>query len=136
MYELPVKSVESRDSVEYISPKIKIIPLMDDPVIFPKGQFGTSIHGRAGKLLEHHHHGPLDKNHILFHHNRFNFHIQLFGAFRKPVAHRGEVFNPFDPLDAVLEYNILMVIWKDVRPVRFAIRIIGLPPKLTDLFGS
>ena len=101
MHEFPVYPVESGDSVEDISPNVKIIPLMDDPVIIPKSQLGASIHRRAGEPLEHHHHLPLHKGLIRIHHNRYNVHIQLLAARRQPVAHRRKIFNPLDFLNNV-----------------------------------
>ena len=64
-----------------------------------------------------------------------DIHIQLLTAVRQPVAHGLEVLNAFNALDAVLEDDVVVIIGKDVRPVRLTFGVIGLAPEVTDAIG-
>lgn len=67
MHESSVDSLKTRDTVKNISPNIIIISLMNNAVIFTKGQFGGAIHWGAGKSLKHHDHDPFKENDIVLH---------------------------------------------------------------------
>jgi len=80
MHEITVNPVESGDIVENITPKIEIIPLMDDPTILTKIQLGAAIYRRAWPVFKYHLHLPLKENvgGILCY--REDVHIELLAA--------------------------------------------------------
>ena len=70
-----------RNAVENITPQIKIIPLMNDPIIVSEGEFGTAMDGRTWILVEHHDHPPLEEYLARIHRNRQDIHVQLLASF-------------------------------------------------------
>ena len=105
---------------------------MDDAVIVSEGQLGAAVDRGAGELLEHHGHGPLEECDVALYNHIRDVHVQLLAAVRQPVAHGLKVFNTLDPLDTVLKDDIVVIIGKDVRPIRFPLSVIGLAPKFSD----
>jgi len=130
--EVSVHAVEPGDRVEDIPPHIEIIPLVNDAVVLTDGQFGAAKNGRDRVLFKAHFHFPLEEHHIGFHHDGLDFHVQLFTTFGQPVAHAGEFFDALDALDAVFKNDILVVIRKNMRPVRLAVWVVGFRPQRTD----
>jgi hypothetical protein len=109
---------------------------MDDPVILIQDKLGASIYRRRRIFVEPHHHFPLEKDLPGIHSHGADLHIQLFTALGEPLAHRFKFFHALDPLDAVLEDDVLMIIRENMRPVRFAIRVVSPGPKFAKQFGG
>ena len=65
MHEFSVRTMEPGDLIEDIAPEIIVITLIDDAIVFTKGEFCAAEHGRAGKLLEDHGHLPFHEDLIL-----------------------------------------------------------------------
>ena len=112
MKEFAIPAVEPGDIIEYIPPEIKIIPLMNNEAVFTQGQLGAPIQGCAGVFLEFHHHLPLQKDIPGLHNDREDLHLQSIATTSKPLTHRLEILDAFDPLDAILKDNILIVVWE------------------------
>jgi hypothetical protein len=135
MHEFPICAAERGNAIQNSTPKIKIIPLVNDPVIVTKSKFSASKQRGAWKFLEHHQHFPFQKDLTVIHDTREDIHIDLLATRGKPVAHRGELGDPLDPLDAVLEDDILVIVGEKMRPIRFSFPVVGPGPEFTKLFG-
>ena len=98
---------------------------MENAVVFADGELGTTIHRGGGIFFEAHDHDPLHKDDLALHDDIQNLHIELFTARGKPVAHRLEISYALDPLDAILEDDLIVIVGKDVRPVRFALFVVS-----------
>jgi hypothetical protein len=134
VHESSVHTAEPGDAVEDISPQIEIVPLMDNPVVIAESKLGAAIDGRAGESPEHHHHFPLKESIAPIHDNREDIHSELLAAFGEPIAHGGELCDALDPLDAVFENNVFVIIGEEMRPVGLPSPVVGLGPELADPF--
>jgi hypothetical protein len=112
--KIPICPAKIGYAIKDVPPKIKIIPLVDNFVILAKSQSGAAEHWRTGIFIEHHDHLPFDENDIGIFHDGLDLHVQLFTTLGQSIAHRLKVLNAFDLLNAVLEYNLVMIIWKNM----------------------
>ena len=124
--EFAVAFFEVRNPVEDIAPEVEVITLVDDAVIRSDRQLCATKEWRARVFIELHHHRPLHEHRVAVLHNGMDFHIQLPAAAGQPPAHLNESCFPCDLLDTVLEYDLIMVIRKYVRPIRFSFIVISL----------
>ena len=108
---------------EDVAPQVVVVALFDDAPIFSQCEAGAAIDGCAGEFLEDHHHCPFENDEVIAGSDRGNVHVELFTAFGEAVAQSNEILFAFDALDAVLKDDVLMVVRKDVRPVRFALAV-------------
>lgn len=132
MHKPAVQTADSRNPIDNVSPKIKIIALVDDAVVLIKGQLRAAIDGRTGPISKHHLHLPLEENFWPLLDYRGDFHIKLLAAIGQPLAKGFESIYSLNPLDAVLENDVFVVIGKNMRPVRLTLSIVGAGPKLTE----
>ena len=86
MHEFSVGTMEPGDAVENIAPEIVIVALVDDAIVFAKGEFCAPEHGCAGKFLEHHGHFPFKEDLVFVLGNGRNIHAQLFATLCQPIA--------------------------------------------------
>ena len=86
MHEFSVRTLEPGDAIEDIAPEVVVVALLDDAMVFTKGEFCAAEHGRAGKFLEHHGHFPFKEDLVFVLGNGRNIHAQLFAALCQPIA--------------------------------------------------
>ena len=86
MHEFSVRTMEPGDLIENIAPEVVIVALVDDAIVFTKGELCAAEHGRAGKFLEDHGHLPFHEDLVLRLCDRRNIHVELFAALREPIA--------------------------------------------------
>ena len=86
MHEFSVGTMEPGDLIEDIAPEIVVIALIDDAIVFAKGELGAAVHGRAGKFFEDHGHLPFHEDLILGLGNGRNIHAELFAALGEAIA--------------------------------------------------
>ena len=115
-----------RDSVEDISPKVEIVALVDDVTIRIERKLGAPVSGVGGYFL---------KDMVMIQSIRMklallgdgdDFHLQAFTATCQARAQSGKFSNALDALDRILENDIRVVIREDMRPIWFAVWVIGL----------
>jgi hypothetical protein len=129
--EFPIRFVEIRDTVENIPPQIEIIALMNDAVVRPEREFGASVQRRGWIFIEHHDHLPLEKDLVDVRGQGDDLHVQLLTTSGEARTHCSEPLDAFNPLNAILKDNILMIVGKDMRPVRLPICIVSTGPEFT-----
>ena len=78
--------MEPGDLVEDVAPEVVVIALIDDAIVFAKGELGAAVHGRAGKFLEDHGHFPFHEDLVFRLCDRRNIHMELFAALRESIA--------------------------------------------------
>ena len=54
----------------------------------------------------------------------------------QPAAHGFKFLNALDPLNTVFENDIRVVVGEEVRPIRFALTVVGARPEVTDTFDG
>jgi hypothetical protein len=133
--EFPVGVVKVGDAIEDIPPQIKIIPLMDDPVILTDGQLGAAEEWCGWIFIERQHHLPLEEDVTGFFDDREDLHVELPAAFYEPATHGLEVIDPLHFLDAIFKDDVLVVVREEVRPVRFPLPVVSQRPEFTYPFG-
>lgn len=86
VHEFSIWTMEPGDFIENIAPEIVIVALIDDAIVFAKGELCAAKHGRAGKLLEDHGHLPFHEDLVFRLGNGRNIHVELFAALRESIA--------------------------------------------------
>ena len=86
MHEFSIRTMEPGNLIEDIAPKVVIVALVDDAIVFTKGEFCAAEHGCAGKFLEDHGHLPFHEDLILRLCNGRNIHVELFAALCESIA--------------------------------------------------
>ena len=115
-------------AVKNISPQVKIISLVDDALVLAEGELGAAIDRGGRVFFETHDHGPLHENDVGFHDHIVDFHVELLAALGQSVAHGLEIFDTLNPLDAILEDDLIGIIGENVGPVWFTLFVIGFRP--------
>jgi hypothetical protein len=109
-YESPIWLSKVGDTVENISPKVEIVPLMNDLVILVQCELGTTIDRSGRVFVEHHYHLPIEKYLPRIHSYRFDLHVQLLASPGESRTHGFKLLNAFNSLDAILEYDVWVII--------------------------
>jgi len=114
VHEFPIGIAERWNAIYNRPPNIEIIPLVYNPVIFADREFRTSIKRGGWESFKAHHHFPLKEDIVRIHDNGEDVHAKLFATFSQPVAHRNEFRFTLDPLNAIFENDIFMIIWENM----------------------
>jgi len=109
---------------------------VDDPAILRQSKMSTAINGSVGIFLVGNGHDPVEKDMRWLNKYGFDLHAELFAASGQAFAQGSEICDPFYPLDAILENDLLMIVRENVGPIWFPLTVVGLRPKFAKQIGS
>src|SRR6056297_311023 len=135
MQEAAVGTFEPGDMIEYVSPQIVIVALLDDPAVLMEGKARTAVQRRAGEAFEAHGHDPLEQAETVRYRNGADVHVQGLASLGQPLAHGHEGLLALDALDGILKDDIVMIMGKKMGPVRFSPGVVGFRPEGQDVLS-
>ena len=118
------------DVRENVAPQVIVVALVNNEAGSVQAELAASVNRSAGRLAENHGHCPLHEDDILAAGDGCDVHLKFLAALGQAIAHGHKIGFADHLLDGVLENDFFSVVGKNMRPIRFAVGVIGLRPEL------